>query len=57
MPARGAGMDELPGVASVEVRAGGADVGAAIIAPRPHHPIPPVFIGTDELDGVGAESN
>ena len=53
----GTGMDQLPGVAGIQVRAGRADVGAAIVAPRPHHPRPPVLIGTDQLDGVGAESD
>lgn len=53
--ARGAGMHELPGITGVQVRTGRADLGAAVVAPRPHHPIPTVLVAADQLNGVGAE--
>lgn len=53
--ARGAGVHELPGITGVEVRTRRAHLGAAVVAPRPHHLFPPIFIAADQLNGVGAE--
>lgn len=55
--AGGASVHQLPRVASVEVRARRADLGAAVIAPCPHDPIAAELVCTRELNGVGAEAN
>ena len=56
MPALGAGVHELPGVGGIEVRAGGADCGAAVAAADQHRHSPALVgvVGAG-LNRVGAK--
>ena len=51
-----AGVDELPGVAGVQVRARGAGDRAAVVAPGEYLMLPAEGVGAEQVDWVGAEA-
>jgi hypothetical protein len=57
MAAAQAGVDELPGISRVQVRAGGADDRSPVVAAREHPMFTTELIRAGEVDRVGAESH
>src|SRR6476659_3886761 len=55
MSAVQAGMDQLPGVAGIQIRARRAGDRAAVVAAGPYLMLASEDVGAAEMDGVGAE--
>ena len=50
-----AGVDELPSVAGIQIRAGRACEGASVVAAGQHLALPAECVGAGQADRVGAE--